>query len=131
RRAENIYKEIVSSARIKGGQIKRAARVDAISKIYDEFIEELKRDKTLSGKIIAKFLKENVRAGDEVKIHSDFSRIKQEKSLRSAKIVEDSSCGYPAVINRGKIRIFFDWNEFLEEVKEKTMRQIAEAVSDR
>ncbi len=130
RQAETVRQEIVATAKIKAGQIERAARADSINEIYREFLDKVKADRKLSSEIIGKFLEENVRPGDLVKIQPEVSQIISAKKLRSAKLKEDPSCGFPVEISRGKIRIVFDWDEFLSEFKERTLKEVSQALKE-
>jgi len=123
--AKMLSEEISSSGRIKAKNIIRHAKADVINEIYDEFKRKLLSDSSLKKKILEKFLEENIKAGCEVLVSPDvFALFKKDKKFKAVKFVKSEKSSVPVLILWGRISVSFDWNEFMEELKERTVARV-------
>lgn len=125
REAKMLSEEISSSGRIRVKSIIRKSKTDAINEIYEEFKRKILADDELKKKILEKFLEENIRAGCEVQVTPDvFALFKNNKKIKPVKFVKNVNCPSPVLILWGRVSVRFDWDEFMEELKERTIGQV-------
>jgi len=123
--AKMLSEEISSSGRIRAKNIIRHAKAGVINEIYEEFKCKILADDELKKKILEKFLEKNIKAGCEVLVAPDvFALFKKDKKFKAVKFVKSEKSSVPVLILWGRISVSFDWNEFMDELKERTVARV-------
>lgn len=123
--AKMLSKEISSSGRIRAKSIIRKSKTEAVNKIYEEFKRKILEDDELKKKILEKFLEENIRTGCEIQVTPDvFTLFKKNKKFTPVKFIKNVNCPSPVLILWDRVSVSFDWDEFMAELKERTVARI-------
>jgi len=121
KKARILREEIISAGRIKSKAILRDAKISTINEIFDAFRQKILEDKNLKKEIYKSFIEKNFKKGGILKVTKEVSELLKKEKIGKMEVYEDK---IPISIEYGKMRIFFDWDEFFEKVKESAISKI-------